>query len=101
MLALRKSVSWEELVINAIGFLVAVAAVSAVIFVLTTRVDNVRARSRDSSSNDGGSSSDSWSTATWIAYSSSSGTSAADSGSCATGSSDSGSFDSGCGGGSG
>jgi hypothetical protein len=90
--------------INAIGFLIAVAAVSAVIFVLTTRADNVRARSRGSSNYDGGSPSDSWGTANWIAYSSSTGTSAADSGACTTGGSDSGSFDSGgggdCGGGS-
>ena len=88
--------------ISAIGFLVAVAAVSAVIFILATRADNVRARSRGSSSYDGGSSSDSWSTANGIAYSSSTGTSAADSGACTTGSWDSGSFDSGggdCGGG--
>ena len=86
--------------IGAIGFLAAVAAVSTVIFVLTTRADNVRARSRRSSSYDGGSPSDSWSTANWIAYSSSTGTSAADSSACTSGSWDSGGSDSGgdCGG---
>jgi hypothetical protein len=85
--------------INAIGFVLAVAAVSAVIFVLTTRADNVRARSRGSSSYDGGSSSDSCSTANWIAYSSSTDISANDSGACTTGSWDSSGSDSGGGGG--
>ena len=85
--------------INAMGFLIAVAAVSAVIFVLTTRADNARARSRGSSSYDGGSPSDSWSTASWVAYSSSTGTSASHGSACTTGSWDSGSSDSGGGGG--
>jgi hypothetical protein len=89
--------------INAIGFLVAVAAVSTVIFVLMTRAENVRmnrARSRGSSSYDGGNPSDSWSIASWVGYSSSVDSSnATDTGACTTGSWDSGGSDSGGGGG--
>jgi hypothetical protein len=91
--------------LEAIGFLVAVAAVSAVIFVLTTRAENAglrRARARGGASYDGGGSSDSdsWSSATWVGYHSSVQASydAADSAACTSGSSDSGSFDSGGGG---
>src|SRR5215475_7737345 len=99
--------------ISAIGFLVAVGAVSAVCFVLITRAENARLnRARGGSAYDGGISSDSdgWSLANWVAYSSSvtssasseASSNAADSGACTSGSWDSGSFDSGggdCGGG--
>jgi hypothetical protein len=91
----------EKFMINAIGFLVAVGAVSAILFALMMRADRgSRTRSRGGSSDDGGLSSagDSWSFATWVGYSSEVSSSLTDNG-CSTGSWDSGSFDSGGGGG--
>jgi hypothetical protein len=78
--------------IATIGFLIAVAAVSTVIFVLMTRADNVRldrARSRGGSY-DG--TTDSWSLASWVGYTSSvDSTNGTDGSACTTGSWDSGS----------
>jgi hypothetical protein len=101
---MRKRVSWEGFMIGAIGFLVAVGAISSICFVLITRAENTRpsrARTRGDSSYDGGTSSasDSWSFANWgLYFSSEASGNMTDSGACTTGSWDSGSSDSGGGG---
>ena len=81
--------------LSTIGFLIAVAAVSVGIFVLTTRAERLgEARARRSSAYDGGigSGSDSWSLASWVGYYSTVDSSnATDSGACTTSSWDSGS----------
>src|SRR5271168_2689070 len=98
----RRTIGIEEenFMIGAMGFLVAVAAVSAILFALMMRADNKRlsrSRSRGGSSYDGGGSFDtnSSSVASWFGFSSLSDVSgnAADS-VCASGSWDSGSSDS-------
>jgi uncharacterized membrane protein YgcG len=101
VLCIAQSNLEEKFMISAIGFLVAVSAVSAILFALMMRADRGgRSKLRNGASDDGGLSSagDSWSFATWVGYSSEVSSSLTDN-ACSTGSFDSGSFDSGGGGG--